>query len=261
MRLTTSAALLALFGFAAVASAEPAAEMPYQEVFEPDEGPDAPPQFLLKTKFLESENTYPPIIYNTQSTNLEITLRNEEDNEAIVQVAGGALFEVGKDTALENITAVRVGPLAVAPHTTASVAYSFVLDREPKDYFLRVGLLIEYEGQLVQYLGYNSTITTQDPPLSFFDPQMIFLYLILSGIFGVGGYYVYNTYVKSYFAPKNTSGKKRAKAVTPVTPSSTTAETTGSAAKGYDESWIPEHHLRSKNPKPKTVKKTKKNTK
>ncbi|KAK9246575.1 hypothetical protein V1506DRAFT_534626 [Lipomyces tetrasporus] len=260
MRLITSAALLALFGFAAVASSQPA-EIPVEEVFEPDEGPDAPPQFLLKTKFLESENTYPPIIYNTQSTNLEITLQNEEDSEAIVQVAGGALFEIGNDTAIENITAVRVGPLAVAPHTTQTVGYNFVLDREPKDYFLRVGLLIEYEGQLVQYLGYNSTITVQDPPLSYFDPQMIFLYIILSGIFGVGGYFVYNNYVKSYLAPKKTSGKKRAKSATPVTPSNTTAETTGTDSKGYDESWIPEHHLRSKSPKPKMTKKTKKNTK
>ncbi|KAK9370311.1 hypothetical protein V1509DRAFT_617400 [Lipomyces kononenkoae] len=259
MRLPTTAALLFLFGFV-IASAQVAADIPYEEVFESEDGPDASPQFLLKTKFLESENTYPPIIYNAQPTNLEITLKNEEDKEALVQVAGGALFEVGKDTALENITAVRVGPLTIAPHTAESVAYSFVINREPKDYFLRIGLLIEYEGQLVQYLGYNSTVTIQDPPLSFFDPQMIFLYLILCGIVGVGGYYVYITYVKSYIAPKN-SGKKRAKAASTVAPSTTSAETTGSAAKGYDESWIPEHHLRAQKGKPKAVKKTKKTTK
>ncbi|KAK9233772.1 hypothetical protein V1525DRAFT_441408 [Lipomyces kononenkoae] len=259
MRLPTFATLLFFFGFV-IASAQAAADIPYEEVFEPEEGPDGPPKFLLKTKFLESENIYPPIVYNTQPTNLEITLKNEDDKEALVQVAGGALFEIGKEAALENITAVRVGPLAIAPHTSESVPYSFVINREPKDYLLRVGLLIEYEGQLVQYLGYNSTVSVQDPPLSYFDPQMIFLYVIISGILGVGGYYVYTTYVKSYIAPKK-AGKKRAKAPSPAAPSTTSAETTSSAAKGYDESWIPEHHLRAQKAKPKALKKAKKTTK
>ncbi|KAK9455055.1 hypothetical protein V1511DRAFT_499317 [Dipodascopsis uninucleata] len=214
-------------------------------------------QFLLQTKFLESASN-PPTIYNTKTSNVEVSILNQEDEEATVQVAGGALFDVKGDTSIENITAIRVGPIVIPPHSAAVVPYSFVLDREPKDYLLRIGLLVEYDGQFLQYLGYNSTITVADPPLSFFDPQLLILYVILGAMFGAGGYYVYNNYLKQYYAPKKSASKTtKSKPRASVSATSTGAD----PAKGYDESWIPEHHLRSKSPKPKAVKKSKKSTK
>ncbi|KAK9450572.1 uncharacterized protein V1518DRAFT_414179 [Limtongia smithiae] len=225
------------------------------------------PTFPITATFLGADNADPgalPVLRNTFTATLELEITNPEPADAVVQVVGGALYSLAKDgvtpapTPLENITAVRVGPVVLTPGGGAQVIpYSFTLDREPKDYFLRIGVLVEYDGALVQALAYNGTVVLVDPPLSFFDPQLLFLYVILSAIFGVGGYYVFNEYIRPKYFPAKREGKRRATpapaaAAATATP---TAETTG-AKTTYDESWIPEHHLRAKSPKPRAVKKT-----
>ncbi|KAK9468672.1 hypothetical protein V1512DRAFT_257640 [Lipomyces arxii] len=220
---------------------------------------ESSPKFVLSTKFASGDGL--PVVINAVPTSVMISVVNEEDEDAIIQVAGGALFEVGKEeTAIENITAIRVGPIDVTAHGEKSIEYEFKIDREPKEYFLRIGLLIEYQNNLVQYLGYNSTIIVQDAAISFFDPQLLFLYIILSGFFGGLGYFVYNSYLKSYIVKKPASKKRTVKSATSPEPAVSSA--TGASATTYDESWIPEHHLRSKSPKPiKGSKKAKKITK
>ncbi|KAK7204840.1 hypothetical protein BZA70DRAFT_280126 [Myxozyma melibiosi] len=252
MKFTTKA----LLGFLVAALATTTASVRAQE-FDDDAEDAIAPKFVLETKFLDSTSPLTPVVLNTVSTNLEISLANDEENEAIVQIAGGALFQVGKDVPFENITATRVGPIQIPPHSKVPVPYSFVVDVEPKEYFLRIVLVIEYEGQLVQYLSYNSTVYVEDPPLSIFDPQMLFLYLILIALFGAAGYYTFTSYIQPKYFPKKKATKKRA---APAAASTVTAESAAQStsvnAKGYDESWIPEHHLRSKSPKPRAVKKT-----
>jgi hypothetical protein len=87
----------------------------------------------------------------------------------------------------------------------------------------------------------------------------IFLYLVLSGVFAGTVYFIYNTWITTFFPQKKGRGKggeraKRSsggsKKVDPAEQISVVgadgpAVTSGALAGGaaYDESWIPAHHL------------------
>lgn len=79
----------------------------------------------------------------------------------------------------------------------------------------------------------------------------LFLYLILTAFVGGCGYLVYNTWLASVVP------KKRRPEIVKVAASQTPALATGAK---YDESWIPEHHIkkpaaqRTNSGKPKNVK-------
>lgn len=85
----------------------------------------------------------------------------------------------------------------------------------------------------------------------------IFLYLFLLAIFGGTAYFIYQTWITTIFPQKRRGGKGGERAKTSsrgskkVDPSDQVsvagadgpAVTTTSGAKGYDASWIPEHHI------------------
>ncbi|KAK9460406.1 uncharacterized protein V1516DRAFT_625781 [Lipomyces oligophaga] len=212
------------------------------------------PKFELQTYFEEVVDVIggsQPLVSNGKINNVQVLLTNLEDKPAFIQVIGGALFDVGQSAPIENISAIRVGPLEVKANSEIPISYDFELDREPKDYTLQIALLVEYEGQLVQAVAFNSTVTLKDLPLSFFDPQLLIVYVLLIAFFGFGGYYAYFSFIQpKYFPVKKTVKKTKAKA-TPIV-----ATSTGTDGKAYDESWIPEHHLRPRSPKPRAAKKT-----
>jgi hypothetical protein len=86
-------------------------------------------------------------------------------------------------------------------------------------------------------------------------PSSIFLYLVLLGAFGGTVYFVYNTWISTFFPQKKGRGKggERAKMSSgqskKVDPADQVAvvgadgPAVTSGAKAYDESWIPASHL------------------
>jgi hypothetical protein len=75
----------------------------------------------------------------------------------------------------------------------------------------------------------------------------IFLYLVLTAAFGGTLYFVYKTWIEALFpqakrAPRTPKKAKKSAEVDAPLSGSESATTTGSG-KGYDESWIPEHHI------------------
>lgn len=72
----------------------------------------------------------------------------------------------------------------------------------------------------------------------------IFLYLVLSGIFGGTIYFVYKTWIETLFPQARAKPVKKAKkeVVEPLSGNESTGAATGTD-KDYDESWIPNHHI------------------
>ncbi len=83
----------------------------------------------------------------------------------------------------------------------------------------------------------------------------IFLYLFLLAAFAGTSYYIYNTYIDALFPQLRRRGKggewartssRRSKKVDPadqVAVEGADGPAVTSAAKAYDEQWIPEHHI------------------
>jgi hypothetical protein len=142
---------------------------------------------------------------------------------------------------------------------------------------------------------YNETVTVVEAATSFFDPQMyvpnsaphtanatsplflysprslllpapccsqsntrlssIFLYLVVLGVFGGISYFVYNTWITTFFpqkkgrgkggerAKKSSLGSKKVDPADQVAVVGADGPAVTSGAKAYDESWIPASHL------------------
>lgn len=66
----------------------------------------------------------------------------------------------------------------------------------------------------------------------------LFLYTLLAGLFGIAGYFAYTMWEASV-APKKP--KRKFETPKPVAPKQEEVEASGAK---YEESWIPEHHLK-----------------
>jgi len=150
-----------------------------------------------------------------------------------------------------------------------SLTYSFTQDLHPQDLQLRIAAIFsDSTGQFFTVSAFNETVSVVEAPLSFFDPQTIFLYLILAAAFAGTSLFVYNTWISTLFPAtkrsrpafkgqasasrvpgKDASRAKKSLGGKPVDPSEQIpvegadgpAVTTASMA--YDQSWIPAGHL------------------
>lgn len=108
--------------------------------------------------------------------------------------------------------------------------------------------------------AYTGTVTVVEPKKSWFDPQLLSLYAIMVGILGIAVYWAAQNFPGSKSVNKRKD--RRAGAKSTATDKGTVigvkgqpiTATTGTTS-SYDESWIPEHHLKARqgasSPKPK----------
>ncbi|KAK4982576.1 Increased recombination centers protein 22 [Elasticomyces elasticus] len=102
---------------------------------------------------------------------------------------------------------------------------------------------------------FNETVSVKEAPTSIFDPQIIFLYLVLSSVFAGTCYSICTTWISTLFPQKRRGGRggERAKRsfglfekVDPADQVSVVGAdgpAVTSGAKAYDESWVPARHI------------------
>ncbi|KAI9000525.1 hypothetical protein BD414DRAFT_429966 [Trametes punicea] len=113
------------------------------------------------------------------------------------------------------------------------------LIKNPGDYRLNIWLEHVADGQTFRVTAYDSIVSVVEPEVSWFDLKLWTTYLVVAGLLGGLAYYLYTTFVPQ---PKK---RKTPRVSAPV------GTVTATGAGGYQEEWIPEHHLKKTTKKPK----------
>jgi hypothetical protein len=198
-------------------------------------------------------------LVNGRATKALVDVSNNEDGPIQVAFMTGQLVTtkpVADDapayqSILRNLTAVQYN-VAVPAGESKSLPFSFALDMMPQEVRLHLTLVIAGSGGHIYTVeAYNDLAAIVDPPVSLFDPQIIFLYLVVTAAFGGILYFVYKTWIEALFpqAAKPAKTPKKARKSIAADPdaalsgSESAGASTGVAGKGYDESWIPDGHI------------------
>ncbi|KAI1422149.1 hypothetical protein F5Y12DRAFT_646682 [Xylaria sp. FL1777] len=191
-------------------------------------------------------------LVNGRPTKAVIDITNNEDDPIQVAFLGGQLMTPGElspdapayAAVLRNLSTVQY-QATIPAGEKQSLPYSFVLDMEPQDVRLHlIGVILGASNQIFSVGVYDEVVSIVEAPTSFFDPQIIFLYLFLTGAFAGTCYFVYKTYIEALFPQtKKPRYSKKAKSTSEKEPLSGGEGTASGNDKAYDESWIPADHL------------------
>ncbi|KAI5960256.1 IRC22 [Candida margitis] len=185
---------------------------------------------------------------NGEEITIQYTLSNNEETEiSIIGVTGQFLNPVTKE-AVTNLTQGRIGPVQVAAGQSARFEQTVAVNLVPNNYELVPQVFI-VQGELVKVIPCRGQLASVlDKAISFFDPRLIFLEVVLLASFAGLLYLAYQIWGKNYIqgtAPV-VKTKKSVKSPSPVATSSSAGSSTGA---GYDVNWLPEGHLKQKKTK------------
>ncbi|KAK3680037.1 Increased recombination centers protein 22 [Recurvomyces mirabilis] len=262
----TSLALVALRALSAVAQVPEgvqveAVEELQDEITQEDTVGSTPNLAVeIKTTFPESE-IFGVKLVNGRATKALLDVSNNEPVPISVLIVGGSLTTPidtpgapDPPVVLRNLTAQKYA-IQIPAGESETLTYAFATEMHPQDLRLSIATVLQnQEGAVFTKLAYNETVSVVEAPMSFFDPQIIFLYLFLLAGFGGLCYFIYTTWITTLFPQKRRGGKggeraKRSsggsKPVEPADQASVVGADGPAVTKtsGYDESWIPAGHL------------------
>ncbi|KIM40000.1 hypothetical protein M413DRAFT_29139 [Hebeloma cylindrosporum] len=192
------------------------------------------PEVLATAAFPES-NAFNHVV-NGEKNTLTITAENKSGRNVTLLRVAGALLNADTNVVLKNLTSSKYG-IPLIQDVKLQIPYSFHSEFKPGDHRLTIWLEHSTEGDTYKVEAYDSVITIVDPELSIFDLKLLSTYAIVAALLGGLLYYVYDTFVPH-------TKKPRAKKTSNVTVSDPVGTVTATGAGGYQEEWIPEHHLR-----------------
>lgn len=146
-------------------------------------------------------------------------------------------------------------PVKTTDGKPLQVPYDFFPEFKPQQVGIEFRLIVndQQTNKKHNIAAYTGTVTVFEPPKSWFDVQLLSLYVLLAGVFGTTIYWASKHYPGSKTVDKRKqrhsnlqSTGKAAAGTRGQDVSSATSTATGKTT-GYDEDWIPKHHLKQTN--------------
>lgn len=205
-------------------------------------GEESDPAAVLKFNVDYTIKEHPEIaptdvvdLFNGDTITLDYTVSNDEDEQLAIVGVAGSFRDPATNEINTNITAASVGPIVLEPGMSHKFSQSINLNLYPNNYILSPVLFVSRGDAFVTATPRPQLASVSDTPISMFNPQLLFLEIVLLATFAGIGYLLYESFGKAYF--KGTAPTKK-----PVkTP---TASSPAPEGKSYDSSWIPEGHIK-----------------
>lgn len=180
---------------------------------------------------------------NGEEIAVNYTMSNFEDVEVSVVGVGGRFIDPTTGEHLANITDSRIGPITLQPGESQAFSQRIAINLLPMNYIMSPSVYV-VKGQLLTLIGArNQLAIVSDEKISFFNPQLIFVELVLLATLGAVGYFIYITYGIPYLnvAGKTNNSKPKRSTRSAAAPAPATGV--------VDQSWLPETHLKKVNKK------------
>ncbi|KAI9317634.1 hypothetical protein BX666DRAFT_1856830, partial [Dichotomocladium elegans] len=202
-------------------------------VFAQEDAQDIPSTANLEVTAQFPDNPF-GLITNGQRNNVLMTVTNKEKADfTVLAISGKVSLPENPDKILRNLTALRYNA-AVPADGSVDVPFTFYSEFAPGDLALTIFLDVLTEEKILRVVGYDGIITVVDPEISWFDPQLIFLYIVLGAI-GLGVSYIIR---KAFFGGSKLKAKKAKE------PAAQPSHRDEKGQMILDESWIPEQYLK-----------------
>jgi len=192
----------------------------------------AEPEPELKvTGSFPSDNPFGHVV-NGERNVINLIIENDTKQNLTLLSVAGSFHHPETDSLLRNTTATKFG-VKLPEGDKFPVEYPFYSQFKPGDIRLKVWLEVAGETQY-RVSAYESIVTIVEPEISILDWKLWVTYLIVFGTLGGGAYFTYLSYIPK---PKKARvvASSEANAAVPVA---------ATASGGYEEEWIPEHHLK-----------------
>ncbi|OBZ72726.1 Increased recombination centers protein 22 [Grifola frondosa] len=196
-----------------------------------EEASDEP--LILAVASFSEENAFGHVV-NGESNRIYLTVENKSDrNVTLVNIAGA--FHHPETNALVKNTSALTYNLPLLEGASLQLPYMFYSEFKPGDLRLSIWLEHNDDGNTYRVMAYDSIVTIVEPPVSIFDFKLVSTYFVVGLLLSGLGYYAYLTFVPQ---PKKRKGRTAPQVSAPV------GTVTATGAGGYQEEWIPEHHLK-----------------
>jgi len=187
-------------------------------------------------------------LVNGKPTEAILSFLNEEPDPVTIQFVGGSLWTLDAQNPriIRNLTTAQYA-VEIPSGEKQTLPYRFQTNMHPQELRLNLAAVISSTNTFYTLQAFNGTVSIVEPDASLFDPQILFLYLVLLACTVGVGYFFYNIWIVPYFPQKRKSGKKapvkKVDAGSVTSDNESPALSTGPSSKVYNEDWIPSHHI------------------
>lgn len=191
----------------------------------------AEPVVLAVGAFPE-DNAFGQVVNGEKNTML-VTIENHSESNVTIKRIAGSFHHPESNVLVKNTTSLSYST-SLLGGAKLQLPYAFYSEFRPGDLKLNVWIEHDTDGELYRVTAYDSVVTVVEQELSWFDFKLWSTYLVVAALLGGAGYYAYVTLVPQ---PKRKT-RPAADVSAPV------GTVTATGAGGYQEEWIPAHHLK-----------------